>query len=616
MTRHAFTTHEPVRSSTDHVSRPVGLTAVQATSARQASSQAVRTVDTWFGPPESSLFGSMHIPVSGTARGAVVICSPIAREHIPTYRGLRQLAQLLGRAGFLVLRFDYRGLGDSAGMQSDPEAMDGWLDSVREAVDHVRSCVDAPVSVVGVRAGALLASQVLRDIEPLASLVLLDPVISGRRYVREQRAQYSVMVGEDVAADGRVSFIGGSFAQDTVDRLSSMSLDGGIAAAAAPRVLAVVREADRTGKAVTGLLAASGASCITSSRLETFVNPPSFVFSVPTTVFSEIAEWVSVGASDVRAPVDVAVRHDAAVGLTAEGAPVIETIGYRGPDRLLSFATQAAGHRAEDGVVVLHQTAAEHRIGPARLWVEGGRLLASRGVGALRYDRRGTGDSGDVASEESTAPTSADARDDVRHVAESVEAPAQATVHAGICSGSWHSAFAARENGAAAVVMMNMAKWSFRNTRVPIKAAHVDALDSAMVTRLFRLARAVRNRVHAVRDTLPDPGWRALGAMGLVNAPEVVLGPLAASGARTVTLLSPEDTALFEASRGRSALQRLRRRGLRPEVAIFDRGDHSLYHRDLRETMFEHLLTVVGDTVGGASPTPFTSAAPLGAEKL
>ncbi|WP_052493370.1 serine aminopeptidase domain-containing protein [Rhodococcus sp. MEB064] len=615
MTRHAYSERGLASdvAARHEVENATGRTSV-ATRPLVTSGRPI-TAETWFGPRESSLFGSLHIPASRTARGAVVICSPLAREHIPTYRGLRQLAHLLADSGFLVLRFDYRGQGDSVGLQSDPEAMDGWLQSVREAVEYVRASANVPVSLIGVRAGAMLAAEVAHDLGPLESVVLLDPVVSGRRYVREQTAQYSVMVGEDDGTDGLVSFIGGSFATETVDRLSAMTLDSNTLTSVSERRLAVVRTNDADSRVMKGMLAATDAELRLSARLESFVNPPSFVFSVPTAVLTDVATWVTAGAGREFSPVDAEIRTTATVGLAADGARVVETIGYRGPDRLLSFTALAEGKSSRDGLVVLHQTAAEHRIGPARLWVEGGRLLASRGVGALRYDRRGTGDSGEVAHDESTAPTSAVARDDVLHLVRSTDAPASRTVHAGICSGSWHSAYAARENGAAAVVMMNMAKWSFRNSRVPIKAAHVDAMESRVATMAFRAARVVRNAGLTVRDSLPDRGWRALGAVGLVGAPEVVLGPLNARGARTVTLLSPEDHALFTTSRGNSALTRLRARGLDPEVTSFDRGDHSLYHRGLRETMFTHLLSVVAETFG-SSPTPPASTVPLGAEKL
>ena len=568
---------------------------------------APTTVETWFGPRESSLFGVLHIPASETARGAVAICPPLAREHIPSYRGLRQLADFLAEEGFAVLRFDYRGQGDSVGNQADPDAVNGWLDSAEEAVSYLEATVDAPVSLIGVRAGALLASRILERIGPLRTIVLLDPVVSGRRYVREQLAQYAVMVGEDDASDERRSVIGAAFHPRTVDQLSTLSIDGSRVAEAAADRLVVLRDTDVRQKAMASLLSTSNADSMVVSRLDTFTNPASFVFSVPTNTFRDIATWISARGDDAGSTVTPVVNRTAQVGLADDGTPIVETIGYRGPHRLLSFTTEIEGSPPRKGLVVLHQTAAEHRIGPARLWVEGGRYLASRGVRSIRYDRRGTGDSGAVAHHERTSPTSTESCIDVNDIATGLDSPASRTVHAGICSGAWHAAYAARNQGAAAVVMMNMAKWSLRNTRVPVKAAHVDALDSTAVTTLFEFARTVRNFGRALLDSLPNGVWRVLGRAGVVDSPELLLGSLVTRGVRTVTLLSPEDTRVFDANRGRSALTRLRRRDFDPEVTIFRDGDHSLYQRDLRDTMFAHLVDVVDAEIG----THTTEAGPV-----
>ena len=69
---------------------------------------------TQFGEPPR--FGLYH-PANGEgSRGrGVLICPPIAHEHIRSHRALRFLAVQLARAGFDVLRFDYFAVGDSAG---------------------------------------------------------------------------------------------------------------------------------------------------------------------------------------------------------------------------------------------------------------------------------------------------------------------------------------------------------------------------------------------------------------------------------------------------------------------------------------------------------------------
>ena len=74
---------------------------------------------TWFGPHERPLLAWFTYPRSKRVRGAVVLCQPIAEEGNMAYRTFRALAQRLAAAGYLTMRFDYDGTGDSAGSFED-----------------------------------------------------------------------------------------------------------------------------------------------------------------------------------------------------------------------------------------------------------------------------------------------------------------------------------------------------------------------------------------------------------------------------------------------------------------------------------------------------------------
>src|ERR1019366_1252320 len=96
-------------------------------------------------------------------------------------------------AGFVALRFDYAGTGDSNGgfatAPSDPQ----WIDNVANAVSYLRNSRITLVSVVGMRLGATLAGLAAsRHDLGLTSMVLWDPCESVHRYLRELRALESL----------------------------------------------------------------------------------------------------------------------------------------------------------------------------------------------------------------------------------------------------------------------------------------------------------------------------------------------------------------------------------------------------------------------------------------
>ncbi|MBK9207051.1 MAG: hypothetical protein IPL71_01550 [Anaerolineales bacterium] len=57
----------------------------------------------------------------------MIICPPVGHEFINSYRGLRHLAGGLAEAGLTVFRIEYQGVGDSSGLDTDPDRMKNWL---------------------------------------------------------------------------------------------------------------------------------------------------------------------------------------------------------------------------------------------------------------------------------------------------------------------------------------------------------------------------------------------------------------------------------------------------------------------------------------------------------
>lgn len=102
-----------------------------------------------------------------------------------THRALRQLALHLTKAGFDVLRFDFSGIGDSAG-DNELASLLAWQADTALAIDELKDTANVKrVSVVGIRIGASVAYLATRERDDIDTVVLWDPVVHGKEYVDE-----------------------------------------------------------------------------------------------------------------------------------------------------------------------------------------------------------------------------------------------------------------------------------------------------------------------------------------------------------------------------------------------------------------------------------------------
>ena len=134
----------------------------------------------FFGSSQQPLYGVYHPSRARTTRlTAVVLCYPLWQEYMRAHRAFRQLAMLLSKAGFPVLRFDYFGTGDSAG-DSDAGDVSRWTHDISTAIDEMKDTAGVTkVSLVGLRVGASLAAAVAAERKDLDRIVLWDPIVAG-----------------------------------------------------------------------------------------------------------------------------------------------------------------------------------------------------------------------------------------------------------------------------------------------------------------------------------------------------------------------------------------------------------------------------------------------------
>ncbi|MCY3018974.1 MAG: alpha/beta hydrolase [Planctomycetota bacterium] len=149
-------------------------------------------------PDGSPLYAAYHAPVQGSPASPVLICAPLFEERKSAYGALRKLAGRLAAAGRPVLRFDYRGSGESGGSSAARRwsHMAEDLAAAREALTRISGARE--VVLLGLRLGGTLALQeALRGTagqarSGTAAVIALAPVSVGSHQVRQWKMRSQI----------------------------------------------------------------------------------------------------------------------------------------------------------------------------------------------------------------------------------------------------------------------------------------------------------------------------------------------------------------------------------------------------------------------------------------
>ena len=554
-----------------------------------------------FGPADAQLFGWLHEPDAGALDVAVLVCGAIGIEYVNAYRALRHLADALAALGFYALRFDYLGAGDSAQDETDPDRVAHWNDSIVAAAEALRAhsgC--ARVAAVGLRFGATLAS-VAAARAGITELVLWNPVLSGKHYVREMRAVAALAGYKVESGPGQLESAGFVYTAQTLRDIQEMDLlalpfDG------IQRALVIERD-DLGGDTRLGdhLRQLGVAHEVQRQPGYDRMVCESLFTEVPQQAIDAIGAWLKSGARPVPGAERAAARVEPGV---IELGCCRELPLLLGPRKLFGVWCTPGGE-TRNTLLVLLNSGVDHHVGPGRLHVKLARALAAEGFASVRLDIGGVGDSaarGNADLNRAFPPNA---------VAELVEVlpelarrcGRQRIVLSGICAGAYH-AFAVAQHDVGVdlpeVILLNPVQFEpERNgdAQTEVDAGRAAAFERRQLRR--RLARAVpgsaplvaalrflRDRLHRARlrtfAALRGQGAAGGGATGLAN--------LRRQGRCVTLLVSPADPGLELLQLEAPGLVR---RGLREGWIGFqtiDDADHVFSSHATRARLLEKLL--------------------------
>ena len=354
----------------------------------------------YFQDGADSCFGWYHTANNVRQRDcAAVICNPIGYEYAHSHRSIRHLADRLAQHGIPAVRFDYNGTGDSPGTDLDSDRWRCWQSNIKTAIQRARELGGRRrICLLGLRLGATLAALVASEVE-VDFLVLWNPCVSGRRYLREIQAIASTADGFIPDADGGLESAGSELSAETIAALRAVDLLD-LTLSVAQRALVVGRDDLTPEQSLSLHFTALGIANdhITVPGFAAMMAEPQFTV-VPESAFSSIINWVvKYSESWVELPSVQNVHLNEQIKFPFQsGHRVTETIEERfcrfGEDEqlfgILSRTTTATDYPA----IMFFNAGAVHHVGPNRLYITLARNLSALGFACFRFDLEGIGDS-------------------------------------------------------------------------------------------------------------------------------------------------------------------------------------------------------------------------------
>lgn len=553
----------------------------------------------FFGDTAHRLFGWVHLPPGGRARGAAVLCAPFAREQSSAQETYRELATALAEAGVIAVRFDYPGTGDSFGDDDTVHGLETWRSAVNQAIALAREAGVTDVVTVGMRMGALLAADAAVPAASLAGVVMWDPCLSGRRFVREQRALSLARRGAPAREDGILELPGAVIGERLAAGIQSLEL--GELSPVARRILVCCRDAsaEHEVRSCFGPIAEWASAPGQRELLE--VEPVEQ--TVPRQAIATISSFVVAACSSGTVSVELPHLANSSTGRSSEGVPVRERIVALGPAGLFGIeAARATGSVKGLPTVVMLNSGTDSHVGPSRLWVELSRRWAALGVRSVRLDLSGLGESAPRPGQPRQVVYSPFAFDDVAEAAASVSpTDPRDVVLLGLCSGAYQALESAFDLEPAGVLAVNPA---FRFLPPEARAGGIDprrrfCQPPGGVTRL------VRNLpLEPVLGRIRGPAWKVANRLRGDQSAAGALASLVGRGVECYCVGGPDELAPLLAG---AARRRSRTTG-QLSLQVIDGLDHGLVPLADRERVIALLGATLARLLGGRSSRQAASA--------
>lgn len=510
-------------------------------------------------------FGWFHGPPDSKQREvAVLICQGVMREASFAYCSMRLLADDLATAGYPAIRFDYPAAGNSpdAELNESGHHWTAWQSSIEAAIEWLHGQGVRRVVLCGLGGGATLAALVAARRHDIAGLLLFEPAIVGRSYIRQMILEADLQSGQSMPRELGLEIRENRFGPKSVEQIAAFDLRK-LELRAGMKVAIFARPVNRAVKECVKAWVARGVEASQHGFEGLHV-----LLHYDTLAGQDLGDFMRV-ISWLEQAVPPAAPSDKPVSLPVvvlQPPGCIDTPLKFGPEnRLFGMLCRPERGNTEE-MVLIPSGGREPSFGAARQNVVLARKLAQIGIASFRFDFAGLGDSlGPPGTERTFSHAFTDRVADVRAAIDTMEALgfSRFTI-SGLCLGAFHALHAATvDPRLSALVLINLPLFTMPATNVLGQLEQRGRSAGEYLGKLTRtsswgnllhgrsnfaaVTRGVMFHLQTNTIGLLARGARRVGLMPEQSFAHHAMAALSKRGARTLYLFStgPEDIEAF-----------------------------------------------------------------------
>jgi len=387
-----------------------------------------------------------HSPVQVSLKNQVVIiCPPVGYEYNHSYRSLRRLAEYLCSQGIIVFRFDYQGIGNSAGSVLAKDCLQCWVDNIKNLSDAIDSSFPGFKQCwLGLRLGGTLA-MLAAEQHHVDKLVLWEPIVKGRPYILELEALSSL---SSISADDSMDYLesaGFLLSNDTSQKIKKLNLIKDVKIPSVSKMLLLQRDDRPVDNSFVEHLQAEGCDAqltAIAGYADMMAEPQNT--RVPTDAIEYVSQWLQVDATQADNASALQLAGAASIKLDEGDAEIEEQPCYFGKDASLfgMLGKPVIRNAHSSSCIIIANSGSVHHVGPNAVYTLISRALVALGYYVFRIDLENIGDSVVVDLDVENHPYQPNATDNIRAAINFVEQhlAVENFIISGICSGA-HVAF-------------------------------------------------------------------------------------------------------------------------------------------------------------------------------